>query len=164
MVLLQTTLGDIEIELFDDKAPKTTENFLHYVNSGFYDGAIFHRIIKNFMVQGGGLNETMQQKRTQSPIKNEADNGIKNEKYTVAMARTSNPDSASSQFFINAADNHFLNFSAKTTEGWGYCVFGKVTKGQSVIDTMHQVATQSVAGFDDVPVKAIVIDKASVID
>jgi peptidyl-prolyl cis-trans isomerase B (cyclophilin B) len=162
-VTLTTNFGDITLELNADKAPITVANFLQYVESGFYDGVIFHRVIDGFMVQGGGFDVDMKQKKTKDEIKNEADNGLGNDKYTVAMARTSIPDSASSQFFINIADNDFLNHTAKTASGWGYCVFGKVVEGMDVVDKIAKVKTTSKAGHRDVPAESVIIEKASVI-
>jgi len=159
-VTLETSMGDIRIELDADKAPVTVENFLKYVREGFYDGTIFHRVIKGFMIQGGGFNDQMIQKMAQDPIKNEADNGLPNERGTIAMARTQDPHSASSQFFINHKDNAFLNFSAPNTQGWGYCVFGKVTDGMDVIDAIAQVSTTSRGGHGDVPEEPVVINAA----
>jgi len=154
------TQGVITIELDAAKAPKSSENFLAYVNSGFYDGTIFHRVIKNFMVQGGGMTPDMKQKETQAPIENEAKNGLTNDKYTVAMARTGDPHSATAQFFINTVDNAFLNHSSPTPQGWGYAVFGKVVKGQDVVDAIRAVRTTRKGFHDDVPFDAVVIDKA----
>ena len=159
-VELQTSHGAIRIELDDAAAPKTVANFLAYVNSGFYNGTVFHRVIKNFMVQGGGMTADMKQKETQAPIENEAKNGLKNDKYTVAMARTSDPHSATAQFFINTVDNGFLNHSSPTPQGWGYAVFGKVVKGQEVVDAIKAVRTTRKGFHDDVPFDAVVIDKA----
>jgi peptidyl-prolyl cis-trans isomerase B (cyclophilin B) len=163
MVKLSTNFGDITLELNAEKAPITVANFLQYVESGFYDGVIFHRVIDGFMVQGGGFDADMQQKKTKAEIKNEADNGLSNDNYTIAMARTSIPDSASSQFFINATDNDFLNHTAKTPSGWGYCVFGKVVEGMDVVDKIKKVKTTSKAGHRDVPVEAVIIEKATVV-
>ena len=163
MVKLITNFGDITIELNAEKAPITVANFLQYVESGFYDGVIFHRVIDGFMVQGGGFDVDMKQKKTREEIKNEADNGLTNDNYTIAMARTSVPDSASSQFFINATDNDFLNHTAKTASGWGYCVFGKVVEGIDVVDNIKKVKTTSKAGHRDVPVEAVIIEKASIV-
>ena len=162
-VKLSTNFGDITIELNAEKAPITVANFLQYVESGFYDGIIFHRVIDGFMVQGGGFDVDMKQKKTKEEIKNEADNGLTNDNYTIAMARTSVPDSASSQFFINATDNDFLNHTAKTASGWGYCVFGKVVEGIDVVDNIKKVKTTSKAGHRDVPVEAVIIEKASIV-
>ncbi|WP_353235839.1 peptidylprolyl isomerase [Diaphorobacter ruginosibacter] len=155
--------GTITIELDAEKAPKSTENFLNYVKSGFYDGTIFHRVIKNFMVQGGGFAPGMQQKATQDPIVNEANNGLKNDKYTLAMARTSDPHSATAQFFINVVDNGFLNHTAPTAQGWGYAVFGKVVKGTEIIDAIKGVQTGRKGFHDDVPKEDVVIEKAVVL-
>jgi len=163
LVKLTTNFGDITLELNADKAPITVANFLQYVESGFYDGVIFHRVIDGFMIQGGGFDANMKQKSTKDEIKNEADNGLSNDKYTIAMARTSIPDSASSQFFINIADNNFLNHTAPTSSGWGYCVFGKVVEGMDVVDKIAGVATTSKAGHRDVPVESVSIEKAIVI-
>jgi peptidyl-prolyl cis-trans isomerase B (cyclophilin B) len=163
MVKLTTNFGDITLELNAEKAPITVANFLQYVESGFYDGVIFHRVIDGFMVQGGGFDADMQQKKTKDEIKNEADNGLSNDNYTIAMARTSIPDSASSQFFINATNNDFLNHTAKTPSGWGYCVFGKVVEGMDVVDKIKKVKTTSKAGHRDVPVEAVIIEKATLI-
>ena len=163
MVKLSTNFGDITLELNAEKAPITVANFLQYVESGFYDGVIFHRVINDFMIQGGGFEPNMKQKSSKDEIKNEADNGLANDNYTVAMARTSIPDSASSQFFINIADNDFLNYTAPTSSGWGYCVFGKVVAGKDVVDKIKAVETTSKAGHRDVPVEPVIIEKASVI-
>jgi peptidyl-prolyl cis-trans isomerase B (cyclophilin B) len=159
-VVLETTLGDITIELNPGKAPATVKNFLEYVDSGFYDGTIFHRVIKGFMIQGGGLTESMNDKSTREPIGNEADNGLKNDRGTIAMARTGYPHSATAQFFINTVDNAFLNFRSKTTEGYGYCVFGKVVKGMDVVDAIEKVQTVNRAGHQDVPMNPVIIKKA----
>lgn len=161
MVKLSTNFGDITLELDADKAPITVANFLQYVENGFYDGIIFHRVIDGFMIQGGGFDANMKQKKTKDEIKNEADNGLANDKYTIAMARTSIPDSASSQFFINVGDNDFLNHTAKTASGWGYCVFGKVVEGMDVVDKISAVNTTSKSGHQDVPFEAVIIEKAS---
>ena len=152
--------GVITIELDAVNAPKSTENFLNYVKSGFYDGTVFHRVINGFMVQGGGFAVGMQQKATEAQIENEANNGLKNNKYTLAMARTSDPHSASSQFFINVADNAFLNHTAPTAQGWGYAVFGKVVKGTEIVDAMKGVKTGRKGCHDDVPKDDLVIEKA----
>ena len=159
-VTLETTMGDIRIELDADKAPATVENFLNYVRDGFYDGTIFHRVIKGFMIQGGGFNDQMMQKMTQDPIKNEADNGLPNARGTIAMARTQDPHSATAQFFINHKDNAFLNHTAPTVQGWGYCVFGKVTDGMDVIDAIAGVRTTNRSGHADVPVDTVKINVA----
>jgi peptidyl-prolyl cis-trans isomerase B (cyclophilin B) len=161
VVKLSTNFGDITLELHADKAPITVANFLQYVENGFYDGVIFHRVIDGFMIQGGGFDANMKQKKTKDEIKNEADNGLTNDKYTVAMARTSIPDSASSQFFINVGDNDFLNHTGKNASGWGYCVFGTVVEGMDVVDKIRAVKTTSKAGHQDVPVDAVIIEKAS---
>ncbi len=161
MVKLLTNFGEITLELDAEKAPITTANFLQYVDNGFYNGTIFHRVIDGFMIQGGGFDTTMKQKESMAEIKNEADNGLKNDKYTIAMARTSAPHSASNQFFINAGDNDFLNHSAPTSSGWGYCVFGKVVAGMDVIDKIRQVATGNSKGHQDVPVDNVVIESAT---
>jgi peptidyl-prolyl cis-trans isomerase B (cyclophilin B) len=163
LVKLTTNFGDITLELNANKAPITVANFLQYVESGFYDGIIFHRVIDGFMIQGGGFDANMKQKSTKDEIKNEADNGLGNDKYTVAMARTSIPDSASSQFFINVGDNDFLNHTAPTSSGWGYCVFGKVIAGMDVVDKIKAVKTTSKAGHRDVPVEPVIIEKAIII-
>lgn len=160
-VLLETTSGDILLELFPDKAPETVANFLKYVDDGFYDNTIFHRVIPNFMIQGGGMNARMKEKETREPIRNEADNGLKNERGTIAMARTMDPHSASAQFFINQKDNDFLNHQEPTREGWGYAVFGKVVDGMDVVDKIAKVKTRSQGGHDDVPVDMVLITKAS---
>jgi peptidyl-prolyl cis-trans isomerase B (cyclophilin B) len=163
MVRLHTSLGIIAIELDTGRAPETVRNFLDYVESGFYSNTVFHRVIDGFMIQGGGFEPGMRQKSTRGSIKNEADNGLKNERYTVAMARTSEPHSASSQFFINVKDNGFLNHSAPTAQGWGYCVFGKVIEGQEVIEKIKKVKTGNSAGHGDVPVEDVVIERAEVV-
>ena len=156
----EATQGVITLELDAEKAPKTTENFLAYVNDGFYNGTIFHRVIKNFMVQGGGFTSDMQQKDTKAPIENEAKNGLKNDAYTIAMARTGDPHSATAQFFINTVSNDFLNHTAPSAQGWGYAVFGKVVKGQDVVDSIKKVRTTRKGYHDDVPYDLVVIDKA----
>ena len=160
-VKIATNLGDIVIELDTSKAPKTTQNFLDYVRDGFYDGTIFHRVIDGFMIQGGGFESGMKQKKTRTAIENEADNGLNNTTGTVAMARRSDPHSATSQFFINANDNAFLDFKTKTPEGWGYCVFARVVQGMDVVARIRKVQTTSRAGHDDVPVEEVVIESAS---
>ena len=164
MIKLQTSLGDIVLELDAEKAPVTVENFVRYVKDGHYDGTIFHRVIPNFMIQGGGFDADMKQKETRAPIKNEADNGLKNDKYTIAMARTPDPHSASAQFFINVKDNDFLNFSAPTANGWGYAVFGKVTDGFDVVDAIAKVKTGNRGPHGDVPLEPVVITKAEVVE
>lgn len=164
MITLKTTLGDIVIELDHEKAPITAKNFEEYVKSGFYKGTIFHRVIKGFMIQGGGLNSQLEQKETNAPIKNEADNGLKNDRGTIAMARTNDPHSATAQFFINTVDNSFLNFSSKDLSGWGYCVFGKVVEGMDVVDKIEKAKTTTVSYYQDVPVETIKILDATVED
>jgi peptidyl-prolyl cis-trans isomerase B (cyclophilin B) len=160
VVKLHTNFGEVTLELDAEKAPITVANFLEYVDSGFYDNTIFHRVIDGFMIQGGGFKQGMSQKATKEEIKNEADNGLQNKAYTIAMARTPNPHSASSQFFINVADNDFLNFSSPTAQGWGYCVFGKVTAGMNVVDRIRKVKTGNRAGHQDVPLEDVVIERA----
>ncbi len=164
MIILHTNFGDIKIELDAEKAPKTAANFEQYVSSGFYDGVIFHRVINGFMLQGGGFEPGMTQKDTNANIENEADNGLSNLTGTLAMARTMDPHSASAQFFINVNDNTFLDHSAKTTEGWGYAVFGKVVEGMDVVNQIKTVATTSRAGHQDVPVDDVVITSAEIVD
>lgn len=161
MVKLLTNFGEITLELNAEKAPITVTNFLEYVDRGFYDGTIFHRVIDGFMIQGGGFDATMTQKASSDEIKNEADNGLANDQYTIAMARTSAPHSASNQFFINVGNNDFLNHSAPTSSGWGYCVFGKVIAGMDVVDKIKKVATTSRKGHQDVPVENVVIERAT---
>jgi peptidyl-prolyl cis-trans isomerase B (cyclophilin B) len=161
LVKFETSLGEIIVELFDDKAPNTVANFLEYVRSGHYDGTIFHRVIDGFMIQGGGMTPDMKAKRTNAPVENEADNGMKNEAYTLAMARTNNPHSATAQFFINVKNNAFLDHTAKTLQGWGYAVFGKVVKGHGVVNKIKAVPTASKAGHNDVPISAVEIIKAT---
>jgi peptidyl-prolyl cis-trans isomerase B (cyclophilin B) len=163
MVRLHTNLGVIGIELDDQHAPETVKNFLGYVESGFYANTVFHRVIDGFMIQGGGFEPGMRQKQTRAPVKNEAANGLKNDRYSVAMARTNEPHSASSQFFINVKDNAFLNHSAPSPEGWGYCVFGKVVEGQDVVDKIKGVRTGKRGFHSDVPVEDVVIEKAEVV-
>jgi peptidyl-prolyl cis-trans isomerase B (cyclophilin B) len=160
-VELQTTAGVIRIELDDAKAPVTVANFLEYVNAGHYDGTVFHRVIKGFMIQGGGFEPGLKQKPTKGEITNEANNGLKNDKYTLAMARTSAPHSASAQFFINGTDNEFLNFKSETPSGWGYAVFGKVVAGTEVVDQIEKVKTGRKGFHDDVPLEDVVITKAT---
>lgn len=162
IVVMETTKGTIEIELYKDKAPISVQNFLSYVNEGFYDGLIFHRVIGNFMIQGGGFDKDMNQKETKAPIKNEAGNGLKNERGTIAMARTGVVDSATSQFFINVVDNRMLDHTDETVRGFGYAVFGKVTKGMEVVDAIEAVNTGSVGPYQDVPVESVIINKAYV--
>jgi peptidyl-prolyl cis-trans isomerase B (cyclophilin B) len=163
-VRLETNLGAIVLELDAQKAPKTVENFLTYVRDGFYDGTTFHRVIKGFMIQGGGLTADMQRKPPKAPIKNEADNGLKNKRGTIAMARTGDPNSATSQFFINTVDNAPLDYKEKSLPGWGYCVFGKVVEGMDVVDAIEAVKTGSKAGRRNVPTKPVVIKRATVME
>lgn len=163
-IKLTTNQGEITLELDAEKAPNTVKNFVTYVEEGFYEGVIFHRIISNFMAQGGGFTTDFKQKDTHSPIENEADNGLKNDRGTIAMARTSDPHSATGQFFINLVDNDFLNHSSKTSQGWGYAVFGKVTEGMDVVDKMAAIPTGSGGMFpSDVPKEEVIIEKAEVI-
>jgi peptidyl-prolyl cis-trans isomerase B (cyclophilin B) len=164
LVKLETSMGEITLELYPDKAPATVANFLQYAKDGFYNGTIFHRVIPTFMIQGGGFDAQMNQKPTKAPIQNEADNGLKNEAYSVAMARTNVPDSATAQFFINAADNQFLNHTAKTPQGWGYAVFGKVVKGQDVVDKIKAVPTGNKGMHQNVPVEPVTIITATVVE
>ena len=163
VVELDTNMGAIVIELNEEKAPKTVENFLNYVKSGHYDGTIFHRIIDGFMIQGGGMDAEMNEKATNAPVENEADNGLKNDKGTIAMARTQDPHSATSQFFINVKDNDFLNHSGKNMQGWGYTVFGKVTSGMDVIDKMRGVTTGRFGMHADVPTEPVAFNSATII-
>lgn len=162
MITLHTNHGDIVIELDFDKAPKTAANFKQYAEEGFYNGTIFHRVIDGFMVQGGGMTEDMEQKKTRAPIENEADNGLKNVVGSLAMARTNDPHSATAQFFINVKDNSFLNHSSKSAQGWGYCVFGKVTDGMDVVNKIKGVKTGNKGFHQDVPVEPVVIEKVTV--
>ena len=163
VVELDTSMGAIVIELNEEKAPKTVENFLNYVKSGHYDGTIFHRIIDGFMIQGGGMDADMNEKATNKPVENEADNGLKNDAGTIAMARTQDPHSATSQFFVNVKDNDFLNHSGKNMQGWGYTVFGKVTSGKDVIEKMRGVPTGRFGMHADVPKEPVVINSATII-
>ncbi|EEV22246.1 peptidyl-prolyl cis-trans isomerase, cyclophilin-type [Enhydrobacter aerosaccus SK60] len=163
-VELETTMGNIVIELNHEKAPNTVANFLEYVKSGHYDGTIFHRVIDGFMIQGGGMDANMKEKSTNAPIQNEADNGLKNEVGTIAMARTSDPHSATAQFFINVKDNSFLNFSGKNPQGWGYAVFGKVTEGMDIVNKIKGVPTGKYGFHADVPTTPVVITHAKVIE
>jgi peptidyl-prolyl cis-trans isomerase B (cyclophilin B) len=163
-VQLNTSMGNITLTLNDELAPISTENFLDYVRSGHYDGTIFHRVIANFMVQGGGMTAGMKQKPTKATIENEADNGLQNSRGSVAMARTSDPHSASSQFFINVVDNTFLNFSAPTSQGWGYAVFGEVSEGMDVVDAIRQVKTSSSGFHQDVPKEDVTIITATILE
>lgn len=162
-VELHTSHGLIRIELADEAAPRSSANFTEYVKAGHYDGTVFHRVIKGFMIQGGGFEAGMKQKPTGEPIPNEADNGLTNDRYTVAMARTSDPDSATAQFFINVTDNGFLNFKSRTPSGWGYAVFGKVVAGTEVVDAIEQVRTGRKGFHDDVPLDDVVIQRAVVV-
>lgn len=162
MVKMYTNKGTIVLELQADKAPLTVENFLNYAKKGFYDGTIFHRVIDGFMIQGGGMEPGMREKPTDPPIKNEANNGLPNERGTIAMARTPDPNSATSQFFINVSNNDFLNFRAETPDGWGYCVFGKVVEGMDVVDEIKKAETGSFGFHQDVPKEDIVIEKVEV--
>ena len=159
MIRFTTNMGVFDVELNESAAPKTCENFLTYVREGFYNGTIFHRVIAGFMIQGGGFEPGLVQKPTHDPIENEADNGLKNDKYTIAMARTNDPHSATSQFFINVADNDFLNHTAPTARGWGYAVFGRVISGTDVVDAISRVRTASRNFYGDVPVEDVVIEK-----
>lgn len=163
MIKLTTNFGVIGIELNHEKAPKTAENFERYVREGFYDGTIFHRVIDGFMIQGGGFDKDMQQKPTHEPIENEANNGLKNDRYTIAMARTMQPHSASAQFFINVKDNDFLNYTKPDLHGWGYAVFGKVVEGQDVVDKIKGVKTGNHGPHQDVPVENVIIEKAEIV-
>jgi len=163
VVKFETSMGDIVIELDEENAPKTTANFLQYVSTGHYDGTIFHRVIDGFMIQGGGMTAEMKEKPTRDPIENEADNGLANDAYTIAMARTMDPHSATAQFFINVKKNDFLNHTAKTPQGWGYAVFGKVAEGQGVVNKIKAVATGRKGMHDDVPSEPVSIIKAEVV-
>lgn len=163
MVRLQTNFGAITLELDSDKAPETVQNFLNYVTSGFYDNTLFHRVIDDFMIQGGGFEPGMKQKKAQAPIQNEAANGLKNDAYTIAMARTADVHSATAQFFINVTNNGFLNYKSSSPQGYGYCVFGKVVDGQDVIDKIKKVKTGDHAGHQNVPLDDVIIQKAEVI-
>ena len=165
MVIIRTTFGEIKLELDAEKAPKTVANFLSYARDGYYDGTIFHRVIDNFMIQGGGFDTDMNQKAdTSAPIENEADNGLKNDFGTVAMARTTDPHSATAQFFINVKDNDFLNHSGKNMQGWGYTVFGKVTEGAEVLDKIRAVPTGSSGGHQDVPTDPVIIESVTIVE
>lgn len=164
MIKLQTNHGDIIIKLFADEAPETVKNFIQYVQDGHYDNTIFHRVISNFMIQGGGFEPGMQQKPVRAPIKNEANNGLSNKVGTLAMARTMDPHSASSQFFINVSDNAFLDHTSETSQGWGYAVFGEVVEGMDVVNAIKEVETTSRAGHQDVPREDVIIEKAEVIE
>lgn len=164
MIKLHTNHGVITLKLFADKAPETVANFIQYVKDGHYDNTIFHRVISNFMIQGGGFDSDMKQKSTRETIKNEANNGLSNKKGTIAMARTMEPHSASAQFFINVKDNDFLDHSAPTVQGWGYAVFGEVVEGMDVVDAIKNVATTSKGGHQDVPCDAVIIEKAEIVE
>ncbi|MBA4142834.1 MAG: peptidyl-prolyl cis-trans isomerase [Nitrosospira sp.] len=163
MIRLRTNYGDITLELDNEKAPLTAQNFVDYVNSGHYDNTIFHRVIDGFMIQGGGFEPGMVQKQSRAPIQNEAGNGLRNDEYTVAMARTADPHSATAQFFINVADNDFLNYSSPTSQGFGYCVFGKVVEGMDVVDTIRKVKTGNRSGHQNVPLENVMLEKAEVV-
>ena len=163
MITFETSMGDIKLELNKEKAPVTVENFVGYVNDGHYNGTVFHRVIDGFMIQGGGFDKDMQQKPTKDPIKNEANNGLKNDLGTIAMARTQDPHSASAQFFINIKDNDFLNFSAESTQGWGYAVFGKVVDGMDVVNQIKEVKTGRHGFHQDVPMEPVIIETAEVV-
>ncbi|MBA3995950.1 MAG: cyclophilin [Candidatus Accumulibacter sp.] len=162
MIKLHTNFGVIALELDAEKAPETVQNFIAYAEAGHYDNTVFHRVINGFMIQGGGFEPGMKQKECRAPIKNEADNGLKNDQYTIAMARTSDPHSATAQFFINVADNAFLNFTAPNGNGWGYCVFGKVVEGSDVVDKIKGVKTGSSGFHQDVPKEDVIIERAEV--
>ncbi|MCV2885953.1 peptidylprolyl isomerase [Aestuariibacter sp. AA17] len=164
MVKLHTNFGVITLTMLTDKAPKTVENFLTYVKEGFYDNTIFHRVIDGFMIQGGGFDGEMNQKSTHDPIENEASNGVSNQKGTVAMARTNDPHSATAQFFINVADNTFLNFRSESMDGWGYCVFAEVSEGMDVVEKIKNVKTGNHGFHQDVPVDSVVIEKAEIVE
>jgi peptidyl-prolyl cis-trans isomerase B (cyclophilin B) len=164
MIIMRTTHGDITLELNTEKAPKTCENFIAYAKDGFYDGTIFHRVINDFMIQGGGFEVDMSQKACGKPIENEADNGLRNDVGTIAMARTMDPHSATAQFFINVRDNDFLNHSGKNSQGWGYAVFGKVTDGMDVINKIKTLPTGSSGGHQDVPTEAVIINSVEVVE
>ena len=164
MVIIRTTFGEIKLELDAEKAPKTVANFLSYARDGFYDGTIFHRVIDNFMIQGGGFDTDMRQKPTGEPIENEADNGLQNDFGTIAMARTMDPHSATAQFFINVKDNDFLNHSGKNMQGWGYTVFGKVIEGSEVLNKIRAVETGSSGGHQDVPTEPVIIETVQIVE
>lgn len=164
VAIIHTSMGDIQLQLYEDKAPVSVKNFIDYANSGFYDGTIFHRVISYFMIQGGGFNEAMVQKQTNAPIANEANNGISNRRGTIAMARTNDPNSATSQFFINTEDNGKLDYTrGDSAAGWGYAVFGKVTAGMDVVDAIRKVETTTVNGFSDVPVVPVIINSVEIV-
>lgn len=162
-VVLKTNFGDIKLALNAEKAPKTVANFVAYVEKGFYNGLVFHRVIDGFMIQGGGMEPGLKERKTDAPIDNEADNGLKNKRGTIAMARTNDPHSATAQFFINVVDNSFLNHSSKTSQGWGYCVFGEVVEGMEVVDRIKSVKTTFVRGYQDVPADDVIIESAEVV-
>ena len=164
MVIIRTTFGDIKLELDAEKAPVTVANFLNYARAGFYDGTIFHRVINNFMIQGGGFDTNMEQKAVGKPIENEADNGLKNDFGTIAMARTMEPHSATAQFFINVKDNDFLNHSGKNMQGWGYTVFGKMVEGEEVLEKIRNVPTGSRSGHQDVPNDTVIIETVEIVE
>jgi len=164
MVIIRTTFGDIKLELDAEKAPATVANFLDYARAGFYDGTIFHRVINNFMIQGGGFDTEMEQKPVGKPIENEADNGLTNDFGTIAMARTMEPHSATAQFFINVKDNDFLNHSGKNMQGWGYTVFGKMVEGEDVLEKIRNVPTGSRSGHQDVPTEAVIIETVEIVE
>lgn len=164
MITLETNYGNISIKLDHENTPKTAENFKHYAENGFYNGTIFHRVINGFMIQGGGFDKDMNQKPTENPIKNEASTGKKNKRGTIAMARTMDPHSATAQFFINVADNDFLDFTSETPNGWGYCVFGEVADGMEVVDKIKESQTGNKNGHENVPVQPIIIEKVTVSD
>ncbi|MFN2327661.1 MAG: peptidylprolyl isomerase [Chromatocurvus sp.] len=164
MIKIQTTFGEITLELDAERAPRTVENFIAYARSGHYDGTIFHRVISNFMIQGGGFDTEMKQRPTQDPIENEADNGLKNDFGTIAMARTMEPHSATAQFFLNVKDNDFLNHTGKTMQGWGYTVFGRIVSGEDVLEKIRNVPTTSKGGHQDVPKEAVIIESIVVDD
>ncbi|HEY7699734.1 MAG TPA: peptidylprolyl isomerase [Vicinamibacteria bacterium] len=164
MVEMRTSKGTMKIELYPDKAPKTVENFLRYARDGFYDGTVFHRVIQGFMIQGGGFTPDMSEKATRAPIQNEASNGLKNVRGSLAMARTNDPHSASAQFFINTVDNPFLDFQSETVQGWGYAVFGKVVEGLETLDAIKKVATRNRGEYDDVPVDPVIIESVRVLN
>ncbi len=164
MVIIRTTFGSITLELDAEKAPQTVANFLQYAREGFYDGTIFHRVIDNFMIQGGGFDTDMNQKSTREPIENEADNGLKNDFGTIAMARTMDPHSATAQFFINVKDNDFLNHSGKNMQGWGYAVFGKVSAGAEVLEKIRAVPTTNRGGHQDVPADPVIIESVEIVE
>lgn len=163
MVKFHTNYGVITLALYDEQAPLTVKNFLSYVSNGHYDNTVFHRVIDNFMIQGGGFDSNMMQKKTLEPIQNEASNGLKNETYTIAMARTSDVHSATSQFFINVKNNSFLDFTSPTTQGYGYCVFGKVIEGMEIVDEIKKVKTGNYAGHENVPLENVVIERAEIV-